>query len=267
MTLIIGILCQDGVVLGADGMATFGALGQRTIQQSTKKLTIIGNCIAIGTSGPVGLGQRFTATLEELWSNRKLSGKAPHEATTILQDSFWQYARREFEAAKVTAPLLGQSALESAISYTVLAMPLGKKACLIQFNQHCSPELASSDLPFIAIGSGQLLADSFLAFLRRIFWANRLPRVSEGVLATVWCLEQAIRTNPGGVGQPIQVITLEKTPTDWAVRELAGTDFEEHLQAIQDAESILAKYSGFLKPMGDDDSPPGPELEKPNPSS
>jgi Proteasome subunit len=68
MTLIIGILCADGAVLGADGMATFGAMGQRTIQQPTRKLTKIGPCVAIGTSGPVGLGQRFTASIEELWN-------------------------------------------------------------------------------------------------------------------------------------------------------------------------------------------------------
>jgi 20S proteasome alpha/beta subunit len=261
MTLIIGILCQDGVVVGSDGMATFGSLGQRTIQQPVKKLSQIGDCIAIGTSGPVGLGQRFAAALQDLWANKKLSGKASHEATTILQDAFWQYARREFEAAKVTAPMLGQSALESAISYTVLAMPLDKKPCLIQFNQQCSPELATKDLPFIAVGSGQLLADSFLAFLRRIFWQNGLPKVSEGVLATVWSLEQAIRTNPGGVGPPIQVVTLEKVGADWKVKELTESDFAEHRQAIADAEGILAKYRDFLKPAQGESVPPSPSTK------
>lgn len=258
MTLIIGILCEDGVVVGADGMATFGSLGQRTIQQPTRKLVQIGECIAIGTSGPVGLGQRFAATLQDLWSTKKLSGKASHEATTILRDAFWQYAQREFEAAKVTAPVLGQSSLESAISYTVLAMPLDKKPCLIQFNQQCSPELATKDLPFIAVGSGQLLADPFLAFLRRIFWQNGLPKVSEGVLATVWSLEQAIRTNPGGVGPPIQIMTLEKVGGDWKVRELVKSDFEEHRQAIADAESVLAKYRDYLKPAQGEGEPPTP---------
>jgi proteasome beta subunit len=258
MTLIIGILCDDGVVVGADGMATFGSLGQRTIQQPVKKLSKIGDCIAIGTSGPVGLSQRFAATLQDLWSNRKLSGKASHEATTILQDAFWQYARREFEAAKVTAPMLGQSALESAISYTVLAMPLDKKPSLLQFNQQCSPELATKDLPFIAVGSGQLLADSFLAFLRRIFWQSGLPKVSEGVLATVWSLEQAIRTNPGGVGPPIQIMTLEKADGDWKVKELAESDFAEHRQAIADAESVFAKYRDYLTPTQGEGVPPAP---------
>jgi hypothetical protein len=64
----------------------------------------------------------------------------------------------------------------------------------------------------------------------------------------VWSLEQAIRTNPGGVGHPVQVMTLEKaTGGDWMVRELIETDFSEHLQAIADAEAVLAKYRDFLK--------------------
>ncbi len=38
MTLIIGIKCSDGIVMGADGAATFATLGQPTIRQETKKL-------------------------------------------------------------------------------------------------------------------------------------------------------------------------------------------------------------------------------------
>jgi 20S proteasome alpha/beta subunit len=40
MTLIIGIKCSDGIVMGADGAATFGSLGQQTIRQGTKKLEV-----------------------------------------------------------------------------------------------------------------------------------------------------------------------------------------------------------------------------------
>jgi len=105
------------------------------------------------------------------------------------------------------------------------------------------------------------LADSFLAFLRRIFWQNGLPKVSGGVLATIWSLEQAIRTNPGGVGPPIQIMTLEKVSGDWKVKELEEADFAEHGQAIADAEGVLAKYRDYLKPSGDDVAPPGPTFE------
>ena len=258
MTLIIGIRCDDGIVLGADGMATFGNIGLRTIQQPARKLTRIGDSIAIGTSGPVGLAQRFSSALQELWDNKKLAGKAPHEAMTILQGAFWQYAEKEFKAAQVTAPLLGQAALESAMSSTVLAIPLEKKPCLINFNHQCSPEQASGDLPFISVGSGQPLADSFLAFLRRIFWSDHPPRVNEGVLATLWSLEQAIRTNPGGVGHPIQIMTLEKVDGEWKVRELGQSDLGEHQQAIADAERVFAKFRDFVKPSESESAPPEP---------
>ena len=60
MTLIIGIQCEDGIVLGADGAATLAtSLGAGTVRQSVKKLTKIGQCIAIGTSGPVWSGSAF----------------------------------------------------------------------------------------------------------------------------------------------------------------------------------------------------------------
>ena len=52
MTLIIGIKCKDGIVLGADGAATLGAMGQRTILQPMKKLEIISSAMVLGVSGP-----------------------------------------------------------------------------------------------------------------------------------------------------------------------------------------------------------------------
>jgi Proteasome subunit len=266
MTLIIGIQCEDGIVLGADGAATLGtSLGVRTVRQSVKKLTKIGDSVAIGTSGPVGLGQRFGGCLERLWGDKKLSGKSPVEVMTILQTEFWNFAQLEFKAVQVTAPVLGQAALESAISSSIVIMPIAKQARLIQFNHQCSPELASHDLPFVAIGSGQPLGDMFLAFLRRIFWKEHRPRVTDGVLATVWALTQAIKTNTGGVSDPIQVMTLEKANGDWKVEELAANDLSEHYQAITDAERTLGNYRVYLNP--ENPSPPPPDQLPPEPTS
>ena len=65
MTLILGIRCTDGIVLGADGSATLGALGTYTArQQSVKKLRIVRDKIVFGLSGPVGLGQLLCAGVE-----------------------------------------------------------------------------------------------------------------------------------------------------------------------------------------------------------
>ena len=257
MTLIIGIQCEDGIVVGADGAATLAtSLGVGTVRQSVRKLTKIGDCVAIGTSGPVGLGQRFGESLRKLWDDKKLNGKTPVEVTMILQKEFWQFAEVEFKAVQVTAPILGQAALASAMSSTIVIMPISKQARLIQFNHQCSPELASHDLPFVAIGSGQPLGDMFLAFLRRIFWKDHKPKITEGVLATVWALTQAIETNTGGLSLPIQIMTLQKTSGDWKVEELAEGDLAEHHQAIADAERTLGDYRTYLNPAKPGTPPP-----------
>ena len=75
LTLIVGIKCTDGVVLGADGAATLGVMGTPTVRQAVKKLTIIDRQVVVGVSGPVGLAQRFTNEVEALWTGGKLSGK------------------------------------------------------------------------------------------------------------------------------------------------------------------------------------------------
>jgi 20S proteasome alpha/beta subunit len=65
MTAIVGILCEEGVVLGTDSSATFGAGGIRTIEQPYDKLHVIGGSVAVAGSGPVGMGQRFEAIVKE----------------------------------------------------------------------------------------------------------------------------------------------------------------------------------------------------------
>jgi hypothetical protein len=241
---------------------SLGSLVASTFQQPVKKLSQISDCVIIGTSGPVGLGQRFRGVMEDIWESKKLSGKKTHEAMLLLRTAFWAQAEPEFNVAKSAVQLLGQKALEGALSYTLVALPLNKEPCLIQFDHQCAPEIATRHLPFIAIGSGQALADTFLAFLRRIFWSDRAPRITDGVLATIWSLGQAIRTNPGGVGNPIQIMTLQKTNGGMKVTELGEPDFEEHRQAITAAEESLRNFRDSLGPSANSSvsqgSPPVP---------
>jgi hypothetical protein len=259
LTLIIGIQCSDGVVVGSDGAATLGTLGSPTVQQPVKKLSILGGAVIIGVSGPVGLGQRFSGELQALWESKKLSSKKPFEAMTIIRTEFWKHAEVEFRAAQVTAPMLGQPALSDALAHTIVAMPVNKEACLFQFTQQCSPEMATKDLPFIAAGSGQKSADPFLAFLRRLFWKDGPPSIVDGIFAVTWCLEQAIRTNPGGIGNPIQIMTLEKVGGNWSARELGAPDLEEHRQNISEAEQALANYKKEQTSEGGTTPPPEPD--------
>ncbi|MGC9971908.1 MAG: hypothetical protein ABSE56_15105 [Bryobacteraceae bacterium] len=240
MTLIVGFKCRDGIVVGADGAATLGNIGQRTIQQPVRKLSIIDNCI-VGVSGPIALGQAYVTEIARLSKSGRFA-KAPSQCLKDIREAIWPYAEKEWKAAAVVRPVMGESAAQSAFSTMVVALPIYEEPSLFQFDHQCSPEEATKDLPFISIGNGQGLSDPFLAFLRRLFWPQSLPSLAEGTFAVLWSLEQAIRTTPGGVSKPIQMMTLSRHEAKWRVNELTEAELAEHYQNISDAEEALSNY-------------------------
>src|SRR6266705_1481807 len=189
MTLLLGIRCSDGVVLGADGSATLGTLGAATArQQSVKKLKTLQDKIVIGVSGPIGLGQLLSAAVEDAYRKNELRGRVEAVAQH-LRGVFWKIIEPEMISAAAAAPVIGpQAAASSCICSTILALPVEKQPQLLQFNQQASPEIATDELPFVALGSGQAIADPFLAFLRRVVWEMKTPTVQDGILGAVWTL-------------------------------------------------------------------------------
>ena len=130
MTLIVAIKCTDGVVVGADGAAPLGSLGQRTVRQPVKKLTILSNQIVVGVSGPVGLGQRITHKIGKAWDEKLLAGKQPAEAMSLLRIALWDDVHMELKVAAAATPAIGQqAALQSALASTVVALPIHKSHC------------------------------------------------------------------------------------------------------------------------------------------
>ena len=117
--------------------------------------------------------------------------------------------------------------------------------------------MATSDLPFVAIGSGQGIADPFLAFVRRIFWPKGCPSISDALFSVIWTLRHAIDTNPGGVADPIQIVVLEKKG-DWQARELTDPEIEQHVEAVRDAEKSLVEWRSQLSTTPTGASPQQP---------
>ncbi|MEI8061337.1 MAG: hypothetical protein WCG99_03540 [Candidatus Berkelbacteria bacterium] len=240
MTLIIGIKCKDGVVLASDGAATLGSLGNSTAKQPTKKLSVIDDKVIVGVSGPVGLGQRIIGEIDILWKDNAFSGNAPFQAMTKISEKIREHIRPELEMAASARNTVGQVALSSALSTTLVAMPVSRKPSLFQFDHQGSPEEAPDELPFASIGSGQAIADPFLGFIRRVFWNNETPTINEGLFASIWTLRHAIEINPGGVAEPIQVVILTQSGSNWIAKELCDSELQEHDDAVIAAEKRLS---------------------------
>ena len=65
MTVLVGVLCQDGVVVGSDGSATFAAAPHlKTIEQPVRKTFLVGSDVIFAVTGAGGLGQRLHAAFQ-----------------------------------------------------------------------------------------------------------------------------------------------------------------------------------------------------------
>ena len=170
---IVGIKCSDGIVVGADGAATLGNLSQMTARQPVRNLFVVSNVMIVGISGSIGLSQFLIDSIRGLWDAGGLKSKHPVQGMGILRDTMRPHAVREIQAAAAVRGAIGDhAALQSAVCSTVIAVTLARSDCLFQFDHQAAPEAATEELPFLAIGSGQNIADPFLAFLRSIFWPS-----------------------------------------------------------------------------------------------
>lgn len=226
--------------MAADGAATLGSMGQHTAQQPIKKLSALKGRIIMGVSGPVGLGQLLKGKMESMWDAGELSGKRPHEAMSIMSKGFRDHILPELQVAQVARNAIGNVGLTSALSSTLVAVPVSKELCLFQFDQQGAPEQVTDELPFASVGSGQPIADPFLGLLRRVFWSDHQPTIEEGLFAAVWTLDHAIKVHPGGVAEPMQVMTLKRDGSSIVTKELSEAELMEHKEAVRSGESAMA---------------------------
>lgn len=244
MTLIVGVKCSEGIVLGADSAATYATqLGQPTIRQETvSKLHIANNKIVVAVSGPVSLSQSYGDEVDAYLVSKglKVGWRNIAEAKKGLCDMFWKHAGPAWEKAAIVARAVGGAAQSECLHSSASAFAIGDEPHLVQFSTQCNPEEVTQDLPFVALGSGQASADPFLAFIRRIFWSSGLPSLIDGQIATVWTIDEVIKTNPGGVGGDVKVSVLKKNDKgNWVCDLLSDQQIDEHRQLIADIESRM----------------------------
>jgi hypothetical protein len=189
MTVLVGIKCKDGVVIGSDGAATFSNGQVSTIQQPTKKIRIIRNKFILAGTGSIGLGQRFGEAVEQATLQNALANKSGIAAAVAIAG----VAKGDFARTSVRAGQYG----------ALMAFPTNGGLHLVEFDSdQLQPELKDENIWFASMGSGQAIADPFLGLMRAAFWQNGLPSLQEGIFATVWTIQHCIDLNPGGVKEP-----------------------------------------------------------------
>ncbi|MCW5556798.1 MAG: hypothetical protein KIT22_03005 [Verrucomicrobiae bacterium] len=231
MTVLIGILCSDGVVIGADSSATFATgHGATTIEQKSKKVFAIGNSILIAGTGQVGVGQRFVEAVNNAWDNKAFLNLTKIEYGKHLCN----LGITEFISTQCPKGVFG----------ALVAYPCAKAAHLCELAvADFQPEWKTKEEWFVSMGSGQAITDPFLAFLKRVFYKNRQPTVREALFLASWALNHVIELNPGGINGPSQIATITfDTKGSPCASVLTDDQIGEHLDSAEGAEKHLADY-------------------------
>lgn len=229
MTVLVGIHCKDGIVVGSDSSAT-SSMGQYPlIEQTTKKIDIIHEKIIVAGTGQVGLGQRFKHIVEKAYQDKLFQ-----QHHIDIGKKLSQAALQDFGSTNVTKGSFG----------ALVAFCCNNQPHLCEFSSlDFQPEFKeTSRLLFVAMGSGQALAEPFIAFIQDIFWSTNLPTIQDGIFAAYWTLSHTIQLNAGGINGPINIATLRCIDGVFQAKLVEEQELAEHKENISAIKNRLREY-------------------------
>lgn len=235
MTLIIGIICEDGIVVGADSMVTVGN-DYSNIQMRSEKIGLFGDNGVAAFAGDVGLGQIVLDSLEEqrvTFSAAQNKNELKDNLTQAIGSALISYNNMSVNfGERINIPEL------------LIALPSKDAPVLVRYSRAIPVLEATAGIHFLTAGSGAHLADSFLKFLEKIFWLGKPPStIGKGVFSALWTLSHVIEANAVlGVDGPPLIAVLEKSSQEWNARVLPLEEHELHQQNIEAVEGSLSDF-------------------------
>jgi 20S proteasome alpha/beta subunit len=243
MTLLVGICCDNGIVLAADQQASRSTIGALTVGSSVIKISEIKDKKALfGFSGFTGLGHQIETAIE---STLDLTQTHSH-AIGGLQVAVRGVILPAMQMANVARTLLPNAQTE-AICGGFLAAHFADGLQLFEF----SPQGAFDPIKMMkwaCIGSGQPNADPFMAFLWNVFWEDREPTLQEAIFTAYWATKTTIDSRTFGVGYSADVFVLSETDGTFGTRQLSRPELEEMADFIQSAKSSMREFRDQLVP-------------------
>ena len=259
MTILVGVFCSDGVVVGSDSLATSsaaGAGGLPTIGITTPKVEVIHEHVITATTGSSGLGQRFDHLVSKHWEDKQFQ-KPIHEVSTEL----CQKVLQDIQSTAV------QRSPNFGLGFGALvAAPIGDKHYLIEYDaRDFQPEIKTEAVTIVAMGSAQVVAVPILGLIKRVFWPDRAPNLREGIFGALWALESTLALTPGSIGGQPQIAVLERGKKGkWTAQMLDDDALQEGKEHCRGVEQHLSDYKSRILAESSDSKPPSlPSPPKP----
>lgn len=230
MTTIIGMICGNGVVLGADSASTLlprSEVEEHTYEITKQKIWISEPGIwrvMSATAGQAASGDWMKLAVEEYFRG------IPEYSLGIIQ-----HVKGVREHMLNELKNLGHAPRSSDSILLVFAGPGTSPNQILKFSSSNSkPEYFDYRKPFVAVGSGRRTAEPFLEFLRDVFWKEEPPTVAEGLVYVGWALMHTVSTQGSASGLPINLgsITGAEAP-DIVQGEEADERFSRLMQNMK----------------------------------
>lgn len=240
MTLIIGVKCRDGLVIGSDSLETFGTGIE---QEVSNKIEYLARDSLIASAGAVGLSQLIKEKLRKSWETVQNQDDV-YTARIELEDLIWSETKRAMNRVHEAQEFLEEELISTVLTSSLIAFPLNGAPTLLRLNAIGQSDQVTCESPFVSIGSGDVQADPFLAFAKRVVRNNEQPEaIDDGVLGVLWALQHVIEVNGGlGVGGSPVIATLQLVGEHWEADIRTGPLLDQHLQRIAGAEKSVHTY-------------------------
>ena len=134
MTLIIGVKCREGIVIGSDSLETFGTGIE---QEVSNKIEYLARDALIASAGAVGLIQLIKEKLRISWETVQTEDDV-YRARLLLQELVWSEVKRAMDHASEAQEYLQEDLIPTVLTGSVIAFPLKGAAVLLRINENWS---------------------------------------------------------------------------------------------------------------------------------
>jgi hypothetical protein len=246
MTILVSALCEDGLVIGADSMASLNLGNTNFVGVDNNKITTIDNTLIIACAGDDNLMSKFINFLNISYNSIREECKNDKDIYSLPQKIGLQFAHYLVNHLQQMPTLLNQQILNKIATEgfnfsAILGFTLNdNNHYLCKYDNRLIPTIIRNDgIWHIIQGSGQLVAEPSMHLVKKLLNIKRKPTVNEASTLVYWTIQHAIEVSSGGIGGDIKIKILKK---DNNIYTITDGDIVEHKIAIDGLYTHIHQY-------------------------
>ena len=245
MTLIIALVCKEGIVMASDGQSTRWSAGGPPIRISSQKIFPIGSRMLFAASGTVGIIQQAKRVMNAF--EQEVDKGFSYELVDKIRQNLFGVFQQELQRHKTFWKGTEYEKVEHAPTADILLAYCECKAGrpsteLVHITRDAFYE-SLTDQGFAATGIGDVFAYTILGNYYR-----KDINISRGIILAYRVIKTAIETGAWGLGEPIDIWILTcngpkqiKGPELDAVRDAYGAWMEAERSIFYETTSSQSR--------------------------